>query len=225
MNIGNKPKKSNNKLLTTIAWNINGETYYALEGAVFIAGAVVQWLRDSLQVINKSEETEKIALQNKKESLIFVPAFSGLGTPYWNPNVKGAIFGITRDTDKSDIIKAALEGIAFQTKDLLEALKNDFGKIGSFKVDGGASKNSYLMQFQSDIIQDTVRVVKLTETTGLGAAYLAGLATGFFPSLKYIENIEQEILFYSPKISKDIAEQKYSRWKKAINALIEFSEK
>lgn len=222
MNIGKKQKKSSNKLLTTIAWNINGETYYALEGAVFIAGAVVQWLRDSLQIISNSTETEKIALQNKKESLIFVPAFSGLGTPYWNPEVRGAIFGITRDTDKSDIIKAALEGIAFQTKDLLEALKCDFSKIHSFKVDGGSSKNSYLMQFQSDIIQETIKVVKLTETTALGAAYLAGLSTGFFPSLKYIENIEQEIIFYFPKISKEIAEQKYSKWKKAIDALINF---
>lgn len=223
MNIGKTPKKSNNRLLTTIAWNINGETYYALEGAVFIAGAAVQWLRDYLQIINNSADTEKIALQNKKESLIFVPAFSGLGTPYWNPNVKGAVFGITRDTDKSDLIKATLEGIAFQTRDLLEALKSDFGKIGSFKVDGGASRNVYLMQFQSDIIQEVVKVVKLTETTALGAAYLAGLSTGFFSSIKYIENIEQEIIFYNPKISKDKAEEKYNKWKKAIKALIEFS--
>jgi len=223
MNIGKTPRKSNNRLLSTIAWNINNETYYALEGAVFIAGAAVQWLRDSLQIINNSAETEKIALQNKKESLIFVPAFSGLGTPYWNPNVKGAIFGITRDTDRSDIIKAALEGIAFQTRDLFEALKSDFGKISSFKADGGASKNAYLMQFQSDILQEVVKVVKLTETTALGSAYMAGLSTGFFPSLKYIENIEQEIIFYNPKISKEIAEEKYNRWKKAIKALIEFS--
>ncbi len=222
MNIGKTPKKSSNKLLTTIAWNIDGETYYAWEGAVFIGGAVVQWLRDSLQLINNTSESEKIALKNKKESLLFIPAFSGLGTPYWNPNVKGTILGITRDTDKSDIVKAALEGIAFQTKDLFEALKNDFGKIHSFKADGGASKNKYLMQFQSDIIQEVVKVVKLTETTALGAAYLAGLSTGFFPSLKYIENIEQEIIFYNPKISKEIAEQKYLKWKNAIKALIEF---
>jgi len=223
MNIGKTAKKSKNRALTTIAWNIDGETTYALEGAVFIAGAVVQWLRDSLQIINDSAVTEKISLENKKDSLVFVPAFSGLGTPYWDPEVRGAIFGITRDTDRADIIKAALDGIAYQAKDLLEALKSDFCKdIGRYRADGGASKNRYLAQFQADILQENVNVVKMSETTALGAAFFAGLSTGFFPSLKYIENIDQEIVVYKPKISPEEADQKYARWKKAVEALRKF---
>ncbi|HOV12953.1 MAG TPA: glycerol kinase GlpK, partial [Spirochaetota bacterium] len=220
MNTGKTPKKSNNKLLSTIGWNINGETTYAMEGAVFIAGAVVQWLRDSLQIIMNSAESEKIALNNKKSGVVFVPSFSGLGTPYWDPDVRGGILGITRDTDRSDIVKAALEGIAYQAKDLFEAMKSDFGKnIGHFRTDGGASKNKYLMQFQSDILQVDIHNVKMAETTSLGAAFLSGLATGFFPNLKYIENIYKEIVYYSPKINTNEANALYSKWKCAIDAL------
>ncbi|OHD23950.1 MAG: glycerol kinase [Spirochaetes bacterium GWC1_27_15] len=225
MNTGKIPKKSKNRLLTTIGWNIDGKTIYALEGAVFIAGAVIQWLRDGLQIINSSEETEKIAMNSKNDSLMFVPTFSGLGTPYWDPDVKGGIFGITRDTTRQDIIKAALEGIAFQAKDLLEAMKDDFGnKIGMFKVDGGASKNKFLMQFQADLIQENISMVKLAETTALGAAFLAGLATKFFPDLKYIENITKETIDYSPKMSKEVAEKLYRRWKIAVEAIRSFKE-
>jgi glycerol kinase len=220
MNTGKTVKKSKHKLLSTVAWNIGGETTYAIEGAVFIAGAVVQWLRDSIQIINDSADTEKIALQNKKESLVFVPAFSGLGTPYWDPDVKGAIFGLTRDSDKSDIVKAALQGIAFQAKDLIESIKNDFnGKLGLYKADGGASRNKYLMQFQADIIQENVNVVKMTETTALGGAFIAGLTTGFFPDKKYIENIVKEMIIYSPKMAPELCEKEYKKWKSAVNAL------
>lgn len=225
MNTGKVLKKSANKLLSTIAWNINGETTYALEGAVFIAGAVVQWLRDSIQIIKSSEETEKIALNNKKNGVVFVPAFSGLGTPYWDPDVRGGIFGITRDTDRADIIKASLEGIAYQAKDLFEAMKRDFGKnIGVFKTDGGASKNRYLMQFQSDILQLDIHSVKMSETTSLGAAFLAGLATGFFPGIKYVENIYREISHYTPKKSSEEADILYKKWRKAVEALKSFKD-
>ncbi|MCG8571076.1 MAG: glycerol kinase GlpK [Spirochaetes bacterium] len=219
MNVGKEPIYSKNKLLTTIGWNINGETFYALEGAVFIAGAVVQWLRDALKIISDSAETEAIAMNNSKESVMLVPAFSGLGSPHWDPEVRGAVFGLTRDSDRADFIKAALESIAFQSKDLLEAMKTDAGeKVEVFKADGGASKNKYLMQFQADILQEDIFAAKMAETTGLGAAYLAGLATGFFESQEALKKLNKEVIEFKPQISPDKAAEKYNKWKIAVEA-------
>lgn len=225
MNTGSKPKHSKNNLLTTIAWNIDGKVTYALEGSVFIGGAVVQWLRDSLKVIDNSGQTESICLNNtKKDSVIFVPAFSGLGTPYWDPDARGAILGMTRDTNRDDIIKAALDAIAFQSHDLITAMKNDISQNNekvkiSLKADGGASKNNYLMQRQADLLQDDLFVSKMTENTGLGTAFMAGLATGFFPNTDYIERLKHDMKKFKPKISKDLANADYDRWQKAVNAV------
>jgi len=223
MNIGNLPKMSDNKLLTTVAWNLYGKTYYALEGAVFIGGAVVQWLRDSMKIIENTADTEKMAFESLKDEVVFIPAFSGLGTPYWDPDVRGAIFGITRDTDRSDIAKAALQSIAFQSMELTEALKMDAGgTIGKYNADGGATKNRYLMQFQADILQQEVNTAEMAETTALGAAFFAGLATGFFPNLEYIKNIKKNTVIYKPQMSREEAVRKYERWKKAVDAARKF---
>ncbi len=223
MNIGKKPRKSNNRLLTTIAWHINNEVTYAMEGAVFIGGAVIQWLRDGLGIIDNSSKTSDIAKSNTKESVLFVPAFTGLGSPYWDPDVRGSILGITRDTTRDDIVKAALEGIAYQTADLYESMKSDFGgKIGDFKADGGASKNEYLMQFQSNIIQNRVFASDMNETTALGAAFFAGLATGFFPSIDYIKGLKRTFTSYDPLINKLQSDNLYHRWKKGVESVVSF---
>jgi len=223
MNTGAKKIESKNKLLTTVAWNIGGKTVYALEGAVFIAGAVVQWLRDSLQIIEKSSQTESMAQKSKNNSVLFVPSFSGLGSPHWDPGVKGAIFGLTRDSSRDDIVKASLEGIAYQAKDLIEAFEGDLGvPIGEFKTDGGATKNKYLMQFQSDILQKVVKVAKMNETTALGAAFLAGLATKYFPDIEAIKNIPFEEDCFKPNLSEDESKKLYKKWLKAVELLKQF---
>ncbi len=223
MNIGSSPKKSNNKLLTTIAWSIDGEVTYAMEGAVFIGGAAVQWLRDGIAIIQDNHKTSQTAVENPKDELVFVPAFSGLGSPYWDPDARGAIFGISRDTDRNDIVKATLQGIAFQTADLYESMSSDFGgKIGAFKADGGASRNQYLMQFQADIIRNTVFASVMNETTALGAAYLAGLSTGFYPSKAYLKEINRETVMYKPQMDRNLAEKKSMRWKKAIASVRQY---
>lgn len=224
MNTGDKPRKSRNNLLTTIAWNIDGRTTYAMEGAVFIAGAVVQWLRDGLSIISDTLETEKLVKEAKGDSVIMVPAFTGLGSPYWDPDVRGVIFGLTRDTGRAEIVKAALQSIAYQTSDLVSAMKNDFGgKINHFFADGGASANSFLMQFQSDILNININAVKMRETTALGAAFLAGLATGFYEDMEYLKSIKKDVDVYKPSLSKEESSSLISRWKKALDALIQFS--
>jgi len=187
MNIGTTPKISENNLLTTIAWQINGEVQYALEGSIFIGGAVVQWLRDEMGLVSKSADVETLAKKVKDTDGVYVvPAFAGLGAPHWDQHARGTITGLTRGTNKSHIARAALESIAYQTMDVLKAMEADAGvNIAELRVDGGATANNLLMQFQADLLNCKVIRPKVTEVTAIGAAYLAGLATGFW------ENIDQ----------------------------------
>ncbi|MGM9475659.1 glycerol kinase GlpK [Pedobacter sp. GSP4] len=190
MNIGSKPKISENNLLTTIAWQINGEVNYALEGSIFIGGAVVQWLRDEMGLISKSADVETLALKVKDTDGVYVvPAFAGLGAPHWDQHARGTITGLTRGTNKSHIARAALESIAYQTMDVLKAMQADAGvNIAELRVDGGATANNLLMQFQADLLNCKVIRPKVTEVTAIGAAYLAGLATGFWESIDQIRS-------------------------------------
>ena len=189
MNTGEKAITSKNNLLTTIAWKINNKIEYALEGSVFIAGAVVQWLRDGLKIIRTSAEVEKLAQQVKDtDGVYIVPAFAGLGAPHWNQDARGTIFGLTRGSSNAHIARAALDSIAYQTYDVLKAMEADAGiQIKELRVDGGATVNNHLMQFQSDILNCKVVRPKITETTALGAAYLAGLAVGYWKNIDDIQ--------------------------------------
>lgn len=218
VNTGKKPIKSNNNLLTTIAWQVNGKTVYALEGSVFIAGAVVQWLRDGLGVISSSEEVEELA--NKVENnggVYFVPAFAGLGAPHWDQFARGSLLGMTRGTTAAHIARAALEAIAFQTMDVLEAMEADSGiKIKELRVDGGATANNTLMQFQSDILGIPLVRPQVSETTALGAAYLAGLATGYWKNMDEIKNQWKADKIFSPDMDKSIVEKLVKDWRKAV---------
>lgn len=188
MNIGNTPKTSKNNLLTTIGWKIGNDITYALEGSIFIGGAVVQWLRDELGLISKSSDVEALAAQvSDTQGVYIVPAFAGLGAPHWNQHARGTITGLTRGSNKSHIARAALESIAFQTRDVLKAMEADAGvAISELRVDGGATSNNLLMQFQADILSCSVIRPQITEVTAIGAAYLAGLATGFWESIEQI---------------------------------------
>lgn len=217
MNTGSDKIQSKNGLLTTIAWGIDNKIDYALEGSVFIAGAAIQWLRDGLKIIEKSSETEELANSvDKENTVIVVPAFSGLGAPYWDMTARGAIFGLTRDSGIAEISKATLESLAFQTKDVLTAMENDSGKtLLSLKVDGGASTNNYLMQFQADILQSIINRPLVIESTALGAAFLAGLGSGFW-TRKNIKEIQSRGNQFSPIMSKEEAIKKYNLWKKAV---------
>ncbi|KQM69562.1 glycerol kinase [Pedobacter sp. Leaf216] len=190
MNIGSKPKISANNLLTTIAWQINGEVNYALEGSIFIGGAVVQWLRDEMGLISKSADVETLAKKVKDTDGVYVvPAFAGLGAPHWDQHARGTITGLTRGTNKSHIARAALESIAYQTMDVLKAMEADAGvNITELRVDGGATANNLLMQFQADLLSCKVIRPEVTEVTAIGAAYLAGLATGFWKSIDQIRS-------------------------------------
>jgi glycerol kinase len=217
MNTGEKIKYSKNGLLSTIAWGINNKVYYALEGSVFIAGAAIQWLRDGLQLIDKAEDSEKIAALLPEENPVYVvPAFSGLGAPYWDMYAKGAIFGLTRDTDKNHLIKATLESIAYQTKDLIEAMEQDSNlKLKSLKVDGGACANNFLMQFQADMLDTEILRPKSIESTALGAAYLAGIAVGLWQQKEI--NIKKAIdKKFKPTLSKQKRDRLYKGWIKAV---------
>ncbi|MDY0100319.1 MAG: glycerol kinase GlpK [Bacteroidales bacterium] len=220
MNIGQKPIESKNRLLTTIAWKIGKETVYALEGSIFIAGAVVQWLRDGLGIITKSEDVEKLAGQvRSSEGVYFVPAFAGLGAPYWNQHARGTIVGITRGTTSAHIARSALDSIAFQTWEVLQAMKNDSGiNIRELRVDGGATVNNDLMQFQADLLQTGVVRPKVTETTALGAAYLAGLATGYWDNASILGKQWQLDRAFIPKMKSDETESLIKSWHRAVKA-------
>lgn len=189
MNSGDKPILSKNRLLTTIAWEIGGKVTYALEGSIFVGGSVVQWLRDGLHCIQSSSEVETLAASvPDTDGVYFVPALTGLGAPYWDPYARGVICGISRGTTTAHIARAALEGIAFQTYDIAKAMSLDAGMdIANLKVDGGASRNNLLMQFQSNILNTEVLRPEVTETTALGAAYLAGLAVGYWENIDHIK--------------------------------------
>jgi glycerol kinase len=217
MNTGTEPQFSKNGLLTTIAWGIDDKVYYALEGSVFVAGAAIQWLRDGLQIIKSSEESEFFAEKVDEENpVIVVPAFAGLGAPYWDMYARGAIFGLTRDTGKNHLIKATLQSLAYQTKDLLIAMQNDAKTpLKSLKVDGGACSNNLLMQFQADILDTVVQRPKNTETTVMGAAYLAGICVGLWQQ-KEITTDKKIDKKFTPIMTSEKRERLYKRWLKAI---------
>lgn len=227
MNIGGKPLLSRSGLLTTIAWRIDGRVSYALEGSVFIGGAVVQWLRDEMNWFKEAAESEEYAQKGKGTAgVYFVPSFVGMGTPYWDDDARGAIFGLTRGADRHDITRAALEGIAYQTKDVIDAMKKDAHlSLSTLKVDGGASANSFIMQFQSDILQREVLLPSCIETTALGAGYLAGLGSGFWHSLAEIEANHGYQKRYLPKMSALEAKRLCAGWKEAVKATRAFKPK
>jgi len=222
MNTGDKPVISNNNLLTTIAWKVNGITQYALEGSVFIAGAVVQWLRDGLGIIKKSSDVEALAATvTGNEGVYMVPAFTGLGAPHWNQDARGVITGLTRGCNAGHIARAALESIAFQTMDVLKAMEADSGiSIKELRVDGGATANDLLMQFQSDILNTKVLRPMVTETTALGAAYLAGLAVGYWKSIEGIQEQWQIDKTFEPDMDSETRKTLSRGWQNAVNTTI-----
>ena len=222
MNVGEEPVLSKANLLTTVAWSLGGKTTYALEGSVFMAGAVVQWLRDSLGFIEASSEVEALASSvTDSGGVYFVPAFVGLGAPYWDPYARGQITGLTRGTTKAHIARAALDAIAYQTLDVLTAMQQDAAtSIRVLKVDGGASANNLLMQFQADILRAEVLRPKQVETTAMGAAFLAGLAVGFWSSLKEIQDISEEDKRFIPQGQQTTINQGIKGWHSAVNACI-----
>ena len=225
MNTGKTFVKSNNKMLSTIAWRINGEVTYALEGSVFVAGALIQWLRDKLGIIKDAPEVENLANTVKDNGgITFVPALSGLAAPYWDPYAQGTIFGITRGTENGHIARAALESIALRTRDIIIEMEKDAGiKFSSLKVDGGASNNNLLMQIQSDLLNTRVIRPKTTETTALGIAFLAGLATGFWKDIPSLKSLWIEDRSFKPKQEND-SEQLIELWNKRIKKVLRIDE-
>ena len=217
MQTGEKPVKSKNGLLTTIAWGLDGKVEYALEGSVFIAGAAIQWLRDGLKIIDEAPDSEYFARKVEDTGGVYVvPAFAGLGAPYWDMYAKGAVFGLTRGTTKAHLIRATLQSLAYQSRDVLNAMEKDANMaIKTLKVDGGAVANNYLMQFQSDILGVQVERPEVIETTALGAAYLAGLAVGFYDK----KNIKKNWLLdkkFSPEMPEEDRSKRYAKWQKAV---------
>ena len=218
MNSGERPIMSSNKLLTTVAWKIGDKVTYALEGSIFVAGSVIQWLRDGLGIIRSSSEAEPMAASVPDNGgVYFVPALTGLGAPYWDQYATGTLFGITRGTKAGHIVRAALEGIAFQTMDIVNAMQKDAGiTLKELKVDGGASRNNLLMQFQADILGTSVIRPQVTETTALGAAYLAGLATGYWGSIEEIRSLWAIDKEFTPSSSDDEVKRLKDGWKNAV---------
>jgi len=226
MNIGDKPIRSDSNLLTTVAWKIGNHTDYALEGSIFIAGAVIQWLRDGLGVIESSAEVEKLASEvSDNGGVCFVPAFTGLGAPYWNQHVRGTITGLTRGTTGAHIARAALESIAFQTLEVVQAMKKDSGvEIRELRVDGGAAVNNLLMQLQADLLQTKVLRPACTETTALGAAYLAGLAVGYWKDMNEIRDQWKVSRVFEPDKDKGRSKEMKKAWRRTIRAVLAWGE-
>lgn len=218
MNIGNEFVQSKNGLVTTIAASYNDKIQYALEGSVFVAGALIQWLRDELRFIVDAADSEYFALKVKDNNDVYVvPSFTGMGAPYWDMYARGTIFGLTRGANRNHIIRASLEAIAYQTMDVIEAMKQDTGlNITRLKVDGGASRNNFLMQFQADIIDATVERAKIMETTALGVAYLAGLKVGIYSSVDEIKSIWDKEVSYEPHLDARIKTNYINKWHKAV---------
>jgi glycerol kinase len=217
-NTGDTAVESQNSLLTTIAWQIDGKTTYALEGSVFVAGSAIQWLRDGLQIIDKASESEALA-ENVEDSdgVVFVPALTGLGAPYWDSYARGTIVGISRGTTRAHIVRAALEGIAYQVRDVVDAMTADFGKpLELLRVDGGAAMNGFLMQTQADYLQCPVEVASINETTALGAALLAGLAVGYWDDLDQVKAKLQPASAYQPQAKAEEINQSYEQWQDAV---------
>ncbi len=219
MNTGKQPVYSKNGLLTTIAWGIEGEVHYALEGSIFVAGAAIQWLRDELKIIEKASDTEALALGiPDTNGVYFVPAFVGLGAPYWDPYARGIITGLTRGANRSHLVRAALEAIAYQTSDVLDAMQEDSGiRLAALKVDGGASENRFLMQFQADIIGTPVERPVNRESTALGAAYLAGLTVGYWKNLADVEENRSIDKVFEPDMDETKRKSLLQGWHKAIS--------
>ncbi|MCM3389907.1 glycerol kinase GlpK [Ureibacillus chungkukjangi] len=220
MNTGEKAVQSNQGLLTTIAWGIDGKVEYALEGSIFVAGSAIQWLRDGLRMLRDSSESERYAQKvTSADGVYVVPAFVGLGTPYWDSDVRGAVFGLTRGTTKEHFIRATLESLAYQTKDVLSAMEADSEiTLKSLRVDGGVVRNNFLMQFQSDLLNVPVERPAINETTALGAAYLAGLAVGFWKSKEEISKYWNQDKKFEPEMDGIERTELYEGWKKAVKA-------
>lgn len=223
MYLGSEFMASKHGLLTTMACSADGKPAYALEGSIFIAGAVVQWLRDGMKAVDHAADSEYFAKKVDTHDVFLVPAFAGLGAPYWDQFSRGAIFGLTRDTGKNHIIKAALESIAYQTRDVLEAMEQDSGiKITSLNVDGGATANDYLMQFQADILNSEVDRPVVTESTALGAAYLAGLKAGIWKA-EDLDKVRKTDKKFTPSLNDEVRQKLYSYWKKAVERTFDWA--
>lgn len=220
MNTGEEAVLSDSGLLTTIAYGLDGKVNYALEGSIFVSGSAIQWLRDGLRMINSAPQSENYATRvDSTEGVYLVPAFVGLGTPYWDSEARGAIFGLTRGTEKEHFIRATLESLCYQTRDVMEAMSKDSGiDVQNLRVDGGAVKNNFLMQFQADIVNSSVERPEIQETTALGAAYLAGLAVGFWDSKDDIANNWKLEKQFDPQMDDDERSKLYKGWKKAVEA-------
>ncbi|MCT2344708.1 glycerol kinase GlpK [Niallia taxi] len=224
MNTGEKAVRSNHGLLTTIAWGLNGKVEYALEGSIFVAGSAIQWLRDGLRMLKDAKDSEAYATKvDSTDGVYLVPAFVGLGTPYWDSDVRGAMFGVTRGTTKEHFVRATLESLAYQTRDVLSAMEADANiSVKTLRADGGAVKNNFLMQFQGDILDVPVQRPVINETTALGAAYLAGLAVGFWKDQAEIAEQWRLDKSFEPAMEEEQREALYSGWKKAVQATMAF---
>ncbi|MCA1053804.1 glycerol kinase GlpK [Rossellomorea aquimaris] len=224
MNTGDKAVESENGLLTTLAWGIDGKVEYALEGSIFVAGSAIQWLRDGLRMLKDAKDSQLYAEKvDSTDGVYVVPAFVGLGTPYWDSDVRGSVFGLTRGTSKEHFVRATLESLAYQTKDVLTAMEADSGiALKKLRVDGGAVKNDFLMQFQSDLLNVPVERPVINETTALGAAYLAGLAVGYWKDREEISNQWNKDKEFDPNMTDGEREELYGGWKKAVNAAMAF---
>lgn len=226
MNIGDKPKSSAHGMLTTIAWGIDGKPTYAFEGAIFMAGAAVQWLRDSLQIVDNAAVTEEMATAIDSSGEVYVvPAFTGLGAPYWNPYARASIFGLSRGTGRNEIVRATLEAVAYQTRDVLDAMRQDVDcDLPELRVDGGMVANDFLMQFQADIIGRPVLRPEVPETTALGAAYLAGLAVGFWDDLDHLRKNWHLDRQFDPALGEEDRASSYKGWQRAVKAALMWAE-
>ncbi|MFS0602227.1 glycerol kinase GlpK [Peribacillus frigoritolerans] len=224
MNTGTKAVSSEHGLLTTLAWGLNGKVEYALEGSIFVAGSAIQWLRDGLRMLHDAKDSEDYAKRvESTDGVYVVPAFVGLGTPYWDSEVRGAVFGLTRGTSKEHFIRATLESLAYQTKDVLDAMEADSGiELQTLRVDGGAVKNDFLMQFQGDLLRVPVERPTINETTALGAAYLAGLAVGYWKDQEEISRQWAVDKTFEPSMEEQESEKLYEGWKKAVHAAMAF---
>lgn len=221
LNTGTQPIESKNRLLTTIGYRLNGETHYALEGSIFMAGATIQWLRDGLKIISQSPESEQLARQaDEQDQVYLVPAFTGLGAPYWDPHARGALLGMTRDTGIAEVARAGLESVCYQTRDLIEAMQRDSQQtLQRLRVDGGMVQNNWLMQRMADLLGVDVDRSRIPETTALGAAYLAGLQTGVFDSLEQLSQLWSAQQSFQPAMPNDVREKKYRGWLTAVKRI------
>ncbi|HEL1074142.1 TPA: glycerol kinase GlpK [Streptococcus equi subsp. zooepidemicus] len=226
MNTGQEAQLSSSNLLTTIGYGINGKVYYALEGSIFIAGSAVQWLRDGLRMIKTSFESEQLALASTNADEVYVvPAFTGLGAPYWDSNARGSVFGLTRGTTREDFVKATLQSIAYQVRDVIDTMQVDSGiTIQQLRVDGGAAMNNMLMQFQADILGIDIARAENLETTALGAAFLAGLAVGYWEDMETLKQLNATGQLFKASMSNSRREKLYQGWKRAVKATQFFTE-